>query len=685
MSEADPTEGAQDHTELLAFLQEEEGRSVDGTLLQEVEAAIKSYNGQPYGDEEDGRSQVVARDVAETTDYMLTAIMDVMVGSGRVVEFEPQNEGDEDRCDDATEAMHFLYRKKSGYRLIHDWAKAGLLEKIAVVKTCVDSKRQRHEGIYHPAELPEHAIEAEETGEVHPLDGSPLYRAVTLENGPVEFRDYFVPLEEFGFSPDATADLDNAPYLNHHPLKTLSELVAMGFDREVVEGLRTHEAEDTTGLGFARDDGRTFAADSRKGMLRKVRYLEEYCFYDLDNDGIAERLKVCRVGDNILDIAVADEQPFEFWCPFPMEGRLVGQSFADKTMDIQRVNTVLERLGLDGLYHNLAPGTFIHEDSCNEHTIDDLLTIRPGRLVRFKGAVPPVPEQRGDLSTVAFNAIEFKIRQREARTGITRLNKGVDEDTLNDTAKGQAQLMSRGQQMERYIIRNFAEAVARLFMKKVGLMRRYGQPFQIRVDGKYRQVDPSQWPEGMEVEVKVGLGSGSKDERIMGRQMLGQVQSLLKQAGSPIVNDENIYNNAVGLARDLGLQPNDLFTEVPKDEQGNPVPPQTPPDPEMMKAQAELQLKQQAHEGDMQLKGADIQAKQQEASLKLELERQKAAEAAQLARDKAQFEREQAIEQMAFEREMKIRDMDHQHALDKYKADKDAEAKRYREGGSLAA
>jgi hypothetical protein len=28
--------------------------------------------------------------------------------------------------------------------------------------------------------------------------------------------------------------------------------------------------------------------------------------------------------------------------------------------------------------------------------------------------------------------------------------------------------------------------VARLFMKKVGLMRKYAQPFQIRVDGEYQ-------------------------------------------------------------------------------------------------------------------------------------------------------------------------------------------------------
>jgi hypothetical protein len=288
-----------------------------------------------------------------------------------------------------------------------------------------------------------------------------------------------------------------------------------------------------------------------------------------------------------------------------MQGRLIGQSLADKTMDIQRVNTVLERNMLDSVYQAIAPGTFVHEDSCGEHTLDDMLTVRPGRIVRWKGQVEPKPEVRQDVSAIALQAIEFKISQRESRTGITRLNKGVDEDTLNDTAKGQAQLMARGQQMERYIIRNFAEGVARLFMKKVGLMRQYGQPFQIRVDGEYRQVDPSQWPEDLEVSVTVGLGSGSKQDRIMYRQMLGQVQSMLMMSQSPVVTQENVYNNAVGLARDMGLAPNDMFTHP----QDNPQPPQQ--DPKTQALMAQVQVKQQAIEAQQQ---ADAQKLQQAAA-----------------------------------------------------------------------
>ena len=592
--------------QFLSFLQSEESRSYDGTLLDEVDAAIRSYNGSEYGDEEEGRSQVVARDVAETADYMLTSVVEAFVASGKVVEFEPTGEEDEQAADDATEALHYLYRRKSGYRFIHDWAKSGLLEKVGIAKTCVERKKKRVEALYHPAMLPENAIEATQTEEPHPVDGSPMIHAVTLEDTAATFPDYHVPLEEFRVAPDAR-DFDTAVYLAHITQKSLSELSEMGVD---ISGVSLSEGSNPflTSLATSRNDGRPswIGLDDRLGSNRKVWLHEEYVLYDLNGDGIAERLCVHRVGNTILAIDETDYQPFEYWCPYPMQGRLIGQSLADKTMDIQRVNTVLERSMLDSLYAQLRPGTLLSEDSLTEHTIDDLLTIAPNRIVRFKGE-PPIPEKRQDVSAVAIQAIEFKTRQRESRTGITRLNKGVDEDTLNDTARGQAQLMSRGQQMERYVIRNFAEGVARLFMRKVGLMRKYGQPFQIRVDGQYRTVDPSQWPEDMEVNVKVGLGSGSKEDNVMALQAIGQVQSMLKMAGSQIVSDDNVYNACVSLARAFNQQPNDFFTEPPKDEQGNPIPQQQPPDPKAQALMMQVQVKQQAIEAQKQADAMKLQ------------------------------------------------------------------------------
>src|SRR4249919_3171487 len=654
-----------DNPDLLSFLKSEEEQAYDGALLQEVETAIKSYNRDPYGDEEDGRSQVVASDVSETIDYMLTSVLEPVIASGRIVEFEPTSEQDEHIADDATEAMHYIYRRKRGYQVIHDWAKAGLMEKIGIVKSCIEIKKQRKEQLIPSMLLPGESeeelrqagiIEAEEAGE---QDGIPLHKIVTLEDGPAAFPGHFVPLEEFRVSRDAR-DFDNAVYLSHMCEKSLSQLVEMGFDAEQLADI---QGDSTFGdpLRFARDHGREFNRDDRTGALRKVWLSEEYPLFDLNGDGIAERLCVHRVGNTILEVKEVDYQPFEYWCPYPMQGRLIGQSLADKVTADQRINTALERNALDSLYMSVAPGTLVHEDSIGKNTLADLLTIRPRRIVRWKGSVEPQPETIQDISQVAFAAIEFKNRQRESRTGITQLNKGIDKDALNDTAKGQDQLMTRGQQMERYVLRNFAEGVGRLFDRKTKMMRQHAQPFQIKVDGEYRQVDPSQWPEDLEINVKVGLGSGSKDERIAYRNLVAQAHTAIMGAG---------------------LQPNDLFTHPDK------APPQEEqPDPEMMKAQAELQIKQ-----------AELQGKQQEAAAKLDIQREEAQLKAQLAREEAaaklDLEREKlvaeaqmnqqrlAMEMQVAERKMQMQER--QSERDAQRRDKESEFKSNRSGGSLA-
>lgn len=634
--------------DLLSFLMNEEEQSYDGTLFQKVEEAIKAYNGDPYGDEEDGRSQVVARDVSESVNYMLTSMLDVFVSSGRLVEFEPTGDEEEDAADDATEAMHYIYRRKSGYRLIHDWAKSGLMEKIGIVKSCVERKRRRQEQII-PAELlpGESEEELRAAGVIEAEEVEPgMFRVVVLAEEQVSFPDYHIPLEEFRFSSDAR-DFDNAVYLAHVSEKTLSQLAEMGFDTEDIGPL---EYDNIVGseLSYARDSGRDsgreYMRDSRGGALRKATLREEYPLFDLNGDGIAERLCVHRVGSTILNIEELDYQPFEYWCPYPMQGRLVGQSLADQVVDIQRVNTALERNAYDSLYMSVAPGSLVNVESATSDTYSDLLVVRPRRIVRYKGPIAPTNETVADVSGIAFNAIEFKTRQRESRTGITRLNKGIDEDTLNDTAKGQAMLMARGQQMERYIVRNFAEGVARLFMKKISMMRQYGQPFRIKVDGVFRMVDPTQWPEGLEVDIKVGLGSGSKEERINYRNLVAQAHTALMQAGSPIANWENVYNNLAGLAKDMGLQPNDLFINPE-----NAPPEQEQPDPAMLKLQAdtqlktaELQMKHAHNQAQLQLKLMEIQGKMQlareDAETQLMLAQQKAFIETQLATQEQEFE-----------------------------------------------
>lgn len=637
--------------DLLAFLREEETRSRNEDLLDRAEVCLRAYNGEPYGDEEEGRSQVVTRDVAEVIDHMEVSVLRTFVSGDKVVEFEPDSSEMAQAADDATETIDRQFSRK-GYQLLHDWFKEGNISVLGIVKTVAERKRKRVEFQTLDPEG-EGAIEADVIAEV---EGITLYNAVRLEEGEVQFKDYLVPLEEFRVSPD-TRDLDDAAYVAHATPKMLSELVEMGFDKEAVEGIQG-DPDIHSELGSARDDHLSMWGGDRKGALRKVILMEEYVRFDADGDGIAELLCIHRVGSTILKVEPIDYQPFVIYCPFPMPGRLAGHSLAEKVTDIQRVRTVLRRLHLDGLYCNLAPGYIVGDSAVNENTYDDLLTVRPNRIIRAKIASEIKPENKNDVSPAALAALESMTGERESRTGITRLNQGLDADALNKTATGTALMQAQGQQMEEYLARNFAEAVARLMRLKLKLLARYGKPMEVRVDGQFRTVDPSQWPEDMDVAIRVGLGSGKKETRLQNRMMLLQIQRECMMAGLPIVGPDEVYRSIAGLVRDASLgSPADFVIDpatIPPPE-GPP-----PPSPEEQKVQAEAQLQAAKMQGEQEMAAIRLQTQREEAALKIELARDEAAAQLDLARAKAAAELQLARDKFAVEAEMAQQRADHE-------------------------
>lgn len=629
--------------DLVSFLKREYDACRDDELLDERETALERYNGEPYGDEEAGASQVVARDTAETIDYMVISILRTIISGERVVEFVHRNA---EAANEATETiMHLMMDEQDGYRFLHDWLKAGLLEKTSTAMTYPEPQPpKRVQAVIAAPMLQGDEIEGESLG-IDPETGVEMLQVVRMQEQQPKFCDAAVPNEEFYCSPDAR-NLDEAAIKGRKVRKTLSDLVAMGFDRDEVETLPAASTTDTT-IGHARDDDRFSNIDRRGGMGRVVWWHEEWVRYDANGDGVAELLYVQRSADyKIFAIEEMDDDgwhPFEEWCPFPMQHRRIGQSLADKVMDLERINTVLLRQTLDGIYLSNNPSTYVHEDSIGENTIEDLLTTKAGRIVRWKGNAPPVERQGAFDPSVGFSALEYVSRMRETRTGITRLNMGLDEDTLNQTAKGQAQLIARGEQVEEYVARNFANAVARLITKKAKLLQRFGQPIMVPIDGEYREVDPRNWPEDMIARARVGLGSSRKETRLMFRERIAEMQMTAMQAGLGIVTEQNMFNTAKGFIADAGLgDVNEYFTEPPKDEQGNPIPPEPKPDPEMAKVQGELQAKQQAQQFDQAFRLEEAKGKQQlaafEAQQKAAMEQQRAMFEAQLAENKASFE-----------------------------------------------
>lgn len=644
--------------QLATYLQEMEREAISfrsSDLADEQAVAIDFYEGKPFGDEEPGRSQVVVPVVQEVVDYMGVSVLRTFVSGDRVVEFEPRDENTADVVEEATEGVNYAFmREQDGYKVLHDWLKTGLIERLCAVETmCVeDEKRARRTLTVSEDELAlmvgdgAPIIQATENG-----DGSFLVKLEEVRRRK-RYVDMPIPNYEFLFSP-RTRHEDESEYLCHRTQKSLSDLIEMGFDRATVESLPAYdnanldEREDATW-----DDEWNTSANDRIPGLRKVTLRKEYARIDYDGDGVAELLRVYRVDRTILEAEEVDEQPFVVFTPFPRAHRMVGNSLADKVMDIQRNKSVILRQSFDAMYQANDPKLWLDETTITDTTIEDLLTKGPGVIVRGRGAPPQPMITPVDISK-SLTMLEYLSGEQESRTGITRLNQGLDADAMNKTATGMALQSAQGQQMEEFVARNFAEALARLFMKKLRLMIEHGEPLMMRVDGEFKQADPSLWTDDVGVTIRVGLGSGKREARLAARMQVAQMQAQAYAEGTGLVDEKRLYNTGAGIVRDSGLgDPNDFFIDPDSDD----FRPPEKGDPEAAKAMAEVEKARAKGEVDLQIA------------------REKMAGEMQIAREKMQAEIELARDKAFLEA-----------GIAQSRAENDAAIKGMRAGGSLAA
>lgn len=619
-------------------------------LQPEQEAANRYYEAQPFGDEVEGRSQIVLPDVAEAIDYMMISVLRTFLSGERVIEIEAVEESDEDGAEEATAALHYNFmREQDGARILSDWLQSGLLERIGVAKTvCETEEKVSREMVLadamQVAALDAGLLELGEGAEVEDIaDNGDETFTVTIKRTEVvkRYRDVTLPLEEYRFSRNARHE-DDADYQAHVCLKTRSELVEMGFDRDQVDELPVADELDVlpTGYGLASYDENRFRNTSElPHELQTVLLCEEYARMDVDGDGIAERVKVFRVESEILidaetgepSIETVSEHPFGVFCPFPRAHRMVGNSLADKVMDIQRIRSVVARQMNDGMYLANMPRPLV--DMSSDYaatTLEDLL--RPIGPVRYKGQKPE-PYQAGLDVSKSLSVLEHWNGERETRTGITRLNQGLDADTLNKTATGAALMSAQGQQMEEAIARNFGEAFGRLMAKKLRLMKAEGARFPIKVEGRYREANAANWPDEFRLIIRVGLGTGSKSQRIQNLAFMRDIMAQGFEAG--VVTKRGLFRYGSEVVSALQLGQGDDFFENPEEQMGPEVDPEQEAMQQQMQADmAKEQMKAQAKaQGDQLNAQVKLQTSQMTAAAKLQADRERQAQEAQLRRE----------------------------------------------------
>ena len=634
---------------------------VDTDLSPSRAQATAYYRGDPFGNEEEGNSRVVATEVRDTVNAMLPSIMRVFFSSERVVEFMPRGPEDVKASEQASDyANYVLNQDNPGFMVLYGTFKDSLVRKCGIVKTWwaknTTVRTEKYTGLDEGTVM----LIQQESGAVvtvitqyddpdvlepqltmDPLTGQPMMMPVpqlfdvevkrTIEEGKICIEG--VPPEEFLIDRNAR-DLDSAAFVGHRKMATVAELLEMGYDEDLImENISTTDFEYNDEYLRRRPTTTTIGSinESHNPAMQRALYVEGYMRVDYDGDGIPELRKVCCLGEGytIVNNEPADMTGFsDFPCdPEPHTSPLEANSIFDFTKDLQEIKSDILRNTLDSLAQSIHPRTAVVEGQVN---MDDVLNNETGAIIRMRAPGMVMPLAQPFVGQAAFPMLEYMDSIKEERTGMSRASMGLNADALQSSTKAAVSATVSANQMRiELTTRILAEGMKKLFKVILQLsVKHQDKPRMVRLRNDWVQVDPRSWDATMDVAINVGMGTGDTEQKM---QMLGMISSKQEQAlmqmgpMNPLVSPAQYANTLRKMVELAGFKDaSQFFNAIPADYQ----PPQSTeppkPSPEEMLAQVQVQSIQ-----------ADIQKKAAE----LELDRQKAKMADDRERDKMDIDK----------------------------------------------
>jgi len=654
---------------LLAVVQSEldSGLGWTGTRISEARRySLAKYFGNPRGDEREGRSQVVTRDVFEQVEWLLPSLMEIFCSGPRVVRFMPTGDEDTDSAEQATEMVNHVFAREDGPMVLYTMFKDALTQKNGIVKVWFEDSDavtfedyagknlMELQAVFDDEDYEVRAVQAwhinQKSGEREDLDETsplpenhdPMRVRYDIEGVRYKRRGKIclenIPPEEFVINRDCRGLEDpSCRFAAHRVRATESSLIALGYDEATVKRIPSaHSVYGTDQDAIVRasqDDSHPLMLGDRKDSQRSVYITESYILVDRDGDGISEWWKVVTGGDYgqaLLSAEPSNGHPFVSVTPIPVPHRFYGLSLSDVGSDLQEINTTLWRQFMDCLYLATDPRSIVLSRGEGDAAtplvnLDQLLDSAAGGYIEeyAPNAIRPF-ESKSNAADI-IPAMEMHSKMKEARTGISPDAMGINPESISKHVYGtMVQSSAAATRMTMYA-RIFAETgVKHLFQKIYMLLMQHDtRGMTIRVRGKYVHVDPTAWSTEADCQVTVGLGHGSKMEKGMNLQTIGEVQKQLHEAGlSHMVSPTNVYNTVSDLVEALGFRsPEQYFTD-PTTVQ----PPEPPPDPtaDAVKAASEVEfMRVELERQKVELERDKLMLNIKEVELKHEVEIQK--------------------------------------------------------------
>ena len=584
---------------------------------QERALATEYYLGKEPSGTSSLQSEFVDTSVRDSILFMLPSIMRTFFGTKKVVEFIPKNAEDIPVAQQQTDYINYIMDKNDGFSVLYDAFKDSLVRKSGYVKAFWDDSISVSTHEYtdlspeaymallmeKDVEVMEESVTSESMTMIDEMSGEEITQetpiSYDLKIRRVKPKDQVVieaiPPEEILIS-RAARDIHSSPYVAHRMIKSVGDLVAMGYDQDDMSdyiGSSDYLDEQSYQEQEARSPLDTNLFPDRSDLDdRSVLYIEHYVRYDLDEDGIDELIRVCTIGDSchILNVSPWDELPIAMFETDPEPHTVIGNCPADYLIPIQASKSQIMRDTLDSLGHSIFPRMTVVEGQVN---IDDVLNTDIGQPIRVRAPGMVQPMSIPFVGKESFPFMQYLDSLKEDRTGVSKAAAGLNADALQSSTKtAVTATVSAAQGRVELICRHLAEGGMKSLFKLINhlVIKHQDQEAIVRLNNEFVAVDPRFWDVDKDISVNVAISKNSDEEKMQVLSMLaGKQEQILQMLGpdNPLVTMQQYANTLSRMIEMAGFKDSTAFvnTNIP------PMPPQQgeqKPDPAEMLAQAEI-------------------------------------------------------------------------------------------------
>lgn len=480
------------------------------TLRKDQDAKIArykaEYNGEPYGNEQKGRSSIVSRDIKKQSEWQHSTLLAPFVETNNIVKISPVTWEDAEAARQSETLLNYQFcRQFPRYNFMRKALKVLDTEGTLIVQTGWDYEDEE-------VEVEQPIIGYDSFGVESIVGTETVIETKVIKNQPtaVVCRN-----EDVYIDPTCMDDMDKCQFVIHRYETDLSTLRQDGR----YKNLKKVAMSSVDDVDFDSEDETLFEFEDT--ARKKMVVYEYWGNYDIDGDGIVEPIVCAWIGDVIIRLETnpyPDNKPPFLVVPYnSIPFQMHGESDAELLSDSQKIKTAILR----GIIDNMAKSNN-GVKGVRKGALDagNRKKWQNGEDFEFNGS--PNDFWDGSFNQIpqsAFNVLSMVTNEVESLTATKSFSQGISGNSLGSSATGANKVTDAMSVRKMDRVRNVSEnlikplmrkwlAYSSVFMEDTEIVRVTNDKFvEIRRDDLVGNID-------MDIEVSTAEDNASKAQEL---------------------------------------------------------------------------------------------------------------------------------------------------------------------------